>query len=97
MNSPEIDARLDQLNDQGKSYTQAYAELGLTPLDASTVSADVMERNLAATTAREQSHAENMFLYRQTGPIELSAEAIAKNALHFEAIRQANQKRSTEK
>jgi hypothetical protein len=82
MNSHEIDAQLDRLNDQGKSYTQAYEHLGLTPPSLESVSPAAIE----ARTAAHDYYAQEFHL---TGNEPLSPEQQQANQIGLAACRAA--------
>ncbi len=80
--SPEQDAQLDRLNDQGLSYTQAYEKLGLTPPSAESVSIETLE-------ARKAAHDYYTAEFHLTGNEPISREQAAINQAGFAACRAA--------
>lgn len=82
--SPEQDAQLDNLNNQGFSYAQAYELLGLEAPSATSVSADAMEASRARQASRDYYSEE----FRLTGNEPLSPKQIATNQLGAAACRE---------
>lgn len=90
--SPEQDAQLDRLNDQGLSYSQAYEQLGLTPPSADTVSVTAME----ASQARKTAHDYYSEQFRLTGNEPITPEQAATNEVGRAACRAALNDRKTQ-
>lgn len=82
MSSPETDAKLDRLNDQGMSYTQAYEHLGLTPPSAASVSAK-------ALMARSDAIGYYTREFNLTGSEPLSPEQVQINHIGIAACQAA--------